>query len=486
MARKLSPGVVHGVSTHMFQTSSISSSQFELDLLARQSVDLGHNIVLIHASVDMLDKVMSEQVTLVDDAQQAARRISQANTAVRNAAENVGSTVRDTVETVGNSATSIRATLDKNQTVAEWVQTLDASMAAITRTLGEMSTRANAIKDIAQQVNMLSINARIEAARSGDAGRGFAVVAQEIDRLSHQTAETTQGITLSIEDLTGSILALQKDSGVIAREASQSLKDSTAIEDALGRIIEKATQSEASVTEIMTKAADVDAANSSFMPVFANVKKGISETAAHLHDTRAQLDIVVDISESMVQKTVELGGASDDAQMIETVQSTANDMSAALEQAVARGDITMAQLMDFTYHPIPDTNPQQHLAAFTDLTDRLFPAFQEAVLQANPKVTFCAAVDRNGYLPTHNRKFSSRQTRDVDWNAANARNRRIFNDRVGLAAGQNTKPFLLQIYRRDMGGGHYKMMKDISAPIMVNGAHWGGLRLAYEYQGEGH
>ncbi|MGY6703358.1 methyl-accepting chemotaxis protein [Roseinatronobacter sp.] len=157
---------------------------------------------------------MSEQITLVDDAQKAADRISHANTAVRNAAENVGSAVRDTLETVGNSATSIRATLDKNQTIAEWVQTLDASMTAITRTLAEMSNRANAIKDIAQQVNMLSINARIEAARSGDAGRGFAVVAQEIDRLSHQTAETTAGITLSIEDLTGSISALQKDSGV--------------------------------------------------------------------------------------------------------------------------------------------------------------------------------------------------------------------------------------------------------------------------------
>jgi len=431
----------------------------------------------------MLDRVMSEQITLVDDAQKAADRISHANTAVRNAAENVGSAVRDTLETVGNSATSIRATLDKNQTIAEWVQTLDASMTAITRTLAEMSNRANAIKDIAQQVNMLSINARIEAARSGDAGRGFAVVAQEIDRLSHQTAETTAGITLSIEDLTGSISALQKDSGVIAKQASQTLKDSAAIEDSLGRIVKKATQSEASVTEILAKASDVDAANSSFMPVFANVKSGISETATHLHNTREQLDSVVDISESMVQKTVELGGASDDAAMIDLVQNTAKVMATALENAVQRGDITMAQLMDFTYHPIPDTTPQQHIAAFTDLTDRLFPPFQEAVVQDNPKVTFCAAVDRNGYLPTHNRKFSKRQTRDVDWNAANARNRRIFNDRVGLAAGQNTKPFLLQIYRRDMGGGHYKMMKDISAPIVVNGAHWGGLRLAYEYQG---
>ena len=57
----------------------------------------------------------------------------------------------------------------------------------------------------------------------------------------------------------------------------------------------------------------------------------------------------------------------------------------------------------------------------------------------------------------------------------------MFNDRVGLSAGRSTAQFLMQIYRRDMGGGSYVMMKDVSAPIFVNGRHWGGLRLAYRF-----
>jgi methyl-accepting chemotaxis protein len=88
-------------------------------------------------------------------------------------------------------------------------------------------------------------------------------------------------------------------------------------------------------------------------------------------------------------------------------------------------------------------------------------------------------VDRNGYLPTHNRKYSQPQGADPVWNNANCRNRRIFNDRTGLRAGRNTEPFLLQTYRRDMGGGQFVMMKDISAPIIVQGRHWGGLRIGY-------
>jgi methyl-accepting chemotaxis protein len=116
---------------------------------------------------------------------------------------------------------------------------------------------------------------------------------------------------------------------------------------------------------------------------------------------------------------------------------------------------------------------------FVALTDRLLPPVQERLLGLDPCVVFCAAVDRNGYLPTHNRKFSHPQGPDPVWNAAHCRNRRMFNDRTGLAAGRNTRPHLLQTYRRDMGGGNFVLMKDASAPITVRGRHWGGLRLAY-------
>jgi len=101
------------------------------------------------------------------------------------------------------------------------------------------------------------------------------------------------------------------------------------------------------------------------------------------------------------------------------------------------------------------------------------------MLDFDPRIAFCAAVDRNGYLPTHNLKFSKPQGKDTAWNNANCRNRRLFNDRTGLRAGRNTQTFLLQTYRRDMGGEQFILMKDLSAPILVKGRHWGGFRLGY-------
>lgn len=90
------------------------------------------------------------------------------------------------------------------------------------------------------------------------------------------------------------------------------------------------------------------------------------------------------------------------------------------------------------------------------------------------------AVDRNGYLPVHNRKFSKPQRQgDPVWNAANCRNRRIFDDRAGLAAARNPRPHLIKSYPRNMGDDTIVMMKEIDIPLNLHGRHWGGLRMAF-------
>ena len=108
------------------------------------------------------------------------------------------------------------------------------------------------------------------------------------------------------------------------------------------------------------------------------------------------------------------------------------------------------------------------------------PQVQEDILNAHEDVIFCISLDTQAYAATHNNIYSQPQRPDDPvWNIANCRNRRKFDDRVGLAAARNTRPFLLQAYRRDMGGGNFAMCKDVSAPIYVNGRHWGGLRVGY-------
>jgi methyl-accepting chemotaxis protein len=178
----------------------------------------------------------------------------------------------------------------------------------------------------------------------------------------------------------------------------------------------------------------------------------------------------------------ESGIRNADSSMIELCQNAAAEIGAVFERAVADREISLADLFDEKYLPIPRTDPQQMMTKFVALTDVKLPPIQEGLLSADPRITFCAAVDRNGYLPTHNRIYSKPQGPDPVWNAANCRNRRIFSDRTGLSAGRNQRQFLLQTYRRDMGGGTFVLMKDVSAPISVNGRHWGGFRIGFKVQ----
>jgi methyl-accepting chemotaxis protein len=150
------------------------------------------------------------------------------------------------------------------------------------------------------------------------------------------------------------------------------------------------------------------------------------------------------------------------------------------EDAVASGAVSMDDMFDTNYVEIAGTNPVQHRTKFLGWADRALPALQEAFLAKDKRMAFCAVVDRNGYLPVHNRIYSHPQRPgDVAWNTANSRNRRIFNDPAGLAAGRNQRSYLIQSYARDMGGGNTVMMREIDVPIRIRGRHWGGFRTAY-------
>ena len=151
------------------------------------------------------------------------------------------------------------------------------------------------------------------------------------------------------------------------------------------------------------------------------------------------------------------------------------------EDAVAKGAIAIDDMFDADYVEMPGTNPVQYRTRILDWADRALPPFQEAFLAKDARMAFCVMIDRNGYLPVHNRVYSHPQRPgDIAWNTANSRNRRIFNDPAGLAAGRNRRSYLIQSYARDMGNGNTVMMREIDVPISVKGRHWGGFRTAYK------
>jgi methyl-accepting chemotaxis protein len=164
---------------------------------------------------------------------------------------------------------------------------------------------------------------------------------------------------------------------------------------------------------------------------------------------------------------------------IELVQGVAGGVTKAFEQALKAGEITEMDMFDTHYQPIPETDPQQFLVPHTALTDRVVHQYTESVLDKDPRIVICCVADRNGYIGTHNKKYSQPQRPgEKVWNTANARNRRIFDDRAGLVAARNVQPYFVQTYPRDMGGGNFVVLKEFDAPITIRDKHWGAVRLA--------
>jgi methyl-accepting chemotaxis protein len=167
--------------------------------------------------------------------------------------------------------------------------------------------------------------------------------------------------------------------------------------------------------------------------------------------------------------------------LIQRSQAIANEIARQLESRLADRSISMADLFDTDYRPVPGTNPQQFTSKATSQLEGWLTPIQERLKASDSTIIFCASVDRNGYLPVHNTVYSQPQRpNDPVWSAANCRNKRIFDDRAGLTCARSMQPYHIHVYRRDMGGGTFVMLKEYVAPITVGGRHWGGFRCAYQ------
>jgi methyl-accepting chemotaxis protein len=168
-------------------------------------------------------------------------------------------------------------------------------------------------------------------------------------------------------------------------------------------------------------------------------------------------------------------------EMISQTVDAATRVSQVLQKLVEDGRLTEGDLFDNDYVAIEGTDPVQQRTRFLAALEDVLPPIQEDLLASDERFVFCVTVDRNAYLPVHNRKYSLPQRPgETAWNIANSRNRRIFDDRAGLAAARNVRPYIMQVYPRDMGNGVTIVMQEIDAPIRVFGKHWGGFRLAYK------
>lgn len=366
-----------------------------------------------------------------------------------------------------------RASRDAVARAGTAVQAVGDEVGGIVETLRQVGDAANEITQVALQTRLVAFNASVEAKRAGEAGRGFGVVADAVKDLAARVEASSKAIKGTMGQLDARIAVLARDIQTPAQ----------------GRAAAESGAVHAALAEVRDVVAGIDVAAGQSQAVCAaldqrmrSLESEMRRTTGLLDGTLRRTETFLEVSEQMIEAVAGAGLETEDTPYIRAAQQAAAQISTLLEGALRTGAIDVSALFDERYEAVPGSDPQQHLTRFVGLAERLFPQVQEPMLKLSDKVVFCIAADRNGYIACHNGAYNQPQRAgDPVWNTAHCRNRRIFNDRTGLASARNQRPFLLQTYRRDMGGGNFIVMKEAAAPIAVAGRHWGGLRLAYKF-----
>ncbi|WP_338544435.1 methyl-accepting chemotaxis protein [Pseudomonas benzopyrenica] len=170
----------------------------------------------MHAVTDQASRALASQNAEID---QAATAVTEMSAAVEEVARNASSTsqaARESSAAAENGNAKVGQALDAMQRLTQQVQSTSVQVEGLAGQAQDISQVLSVIGAIAEQTNLLALNAAIEAARAGEQGRGFAVVADEVRALAHRTQTSTREIEQMIQ-------AIQKGSA----EAVDSMQLST-------------------------------------------------------------------------------------------------------------------------------------------------------------------------------------------------------------------------------------------------------------------
>ena len=456
-----------------------SVSEHLVDQLANRIGGLGVELADVAGNVQEVAQRVSSQSERFSHLQKAAETMVSANHEIAGASKAVQTATSAAVDEITQSRTAVETAVRHIAELIEAVGRIESRLGAVSSALAQVAKVSTSIEAIAKQTNLLALNATIEAARAGDAGRGFAVVASEVKSLAEATRQATHQIGDTVRGLDGQVGGLIGESGEASVRAKNAGEGASQIQGIIARVQDGFSKVGQEIDGVAKAATSNLAHCDTVIAELAAMAKGVDLSSSDLKLADERVGKLLEVSESLIAVIADSGVETSDAPLIRVVVDTARRISQSFEAAIERGEIRLDQLMDENYREIPGTDPRQYLTQYVEFTDRVLPPIQDPIQKSDPRIVFCVAWARGGYLPTHNPNYRQPQGKDPVWNNANCRNRRLFNDRAVKKVAANTKPFLLQTYRRDMGGGNFVLMKDLSSPIYVRGRHWGAFRMGF-------
>ncbi len=257
----------------------------------------------LSASAEELARGGVAQVERTIQVSTASEEMSQASLDIARNTNNISDSSKEMVATAENGSAIVNKSVDEVNEIAKTVQ----KSSEFVKDLGNQSEKigqiVNVINDIADQTNLLALNAAIEAARAGEQGRGFAVVADEVKKLAERTGKSTQEIAAMIGSIKSGV-----DSAVRAMdEASQKVK--------VG--VELSSEAGTALHEIVSRA--------------SNLQSMVQQIAAAIEEMNSTTDEIARDIEQVAAVTKE---SSNSAEQVTHAANELSSLSVKLENSV--------------------------------------------------------------------------------------------------------------------------------------------------------
>jgi len=292
-------------------------------------------------AVEQIAKGAQEQAGLIENNVKIVAQVSAAITQISINTDQASKGARITSDSAQKGTGMVQETIKGMESIKEAMDVASGKVNKLGERSKEIGKIVAVIDAIADQTNLLALNAAVEAARAGEQGRGFAVVADEVRKL----AERSQGATKEIADLidgiqggvADTVVAMEQgtrgvDAGYeLAAKAGQSLKDILASADELGQQVEQISGAARQLTTMgkeMVKLSD-------------NISAIVEENTAATEEMAATTRQVSSSIESVA------GVAEENSAATQQVSAASEEISAQVQQVMASGTVLSSMAADF-------------------------------------------------------------------------------------------------------------------------------------------
>jgi len=319
---------VHATVTEEITGAIADSVNFTIDALRTLVTTINNTATEVSASTERTQHTATE---LAEASNKQAREIASASAAVTdmaesmstvsNEADNSAQVAQQSVEIAQKGAQVVRNTIGSMENIRETIQETSKRIKRLGESSQEIGDIVGLITEIADQTNILALNAAIQASTAGDAGRGFAVVADEVQRLAERAGNATkqiEGLVNTIQaDTNEAVKSMEMSTaGVVsgaamAEDAGVALKEIESVSDQLSGLIKGISDSTKQQSKVALSVSD---SMNVIQEITLQTSEGTDETSASL---AALNDLSAELGRSV--SGFKLPSSNDDEENVDTV-----------------------------------------------------------------------------------------------------------------------------------------------------------------------